>query len=267
MPSLSANPTGVVFNGGAAFNGDRFLFATAGGAIAGWQSALGTTAATRVSSAGSVYTGLASGNNGSGDFLYAANFSGGTIEVFDSSFAPTFWASSFSDPTLPNGYAPFNIQNIGGSLLVTYAGSGGGIVDKFDMSGNFLQRLISNSGVLDSPWGLALAPASFGEFGGHLLVGNVGDGKINAFDLNGNFKDVLKDSLGNPIVIDGLHGLIFGNGGNGGDPNKLYFTAGTNNGNGGLFGSLAPVPVPSSLILLGAALVGLAGWRRKLGKT
>ena len=144
------------------------------------------------SGSGAVYKGLAIGNNGSGDFLYAANFRAGTIDVFDSTFAPTSLAGSFTDPNLPSGFAPFDIQNIGGNLIVTYAkqdasglddvpGAGNGFVDVFDTNGNLLRRLVSN-GPLNSPWGLALAPGNFGQFSNDLLVGNFGDGTINAFD-------------------------------------------------------------------------------------
>ena len=207
---------------------------------------------------GAVYKGLALGNNGSGNFLYAANFSSGTIDVFDSNFSPTSLSGSFTDPNLPAGYAPFNIQNLGGSLYVTYAmqngasGLGQGYVNIFDLNGNFLRRLISQ-GPLNSPWGLALAPAKFGTYSNALLVANVGDGYINAFDpVTGNLLGTLTDRKGNPIIIEGLRGLIFGNGGNGGDPNKLYFTAGLGGAQHGLFGSLAPalpVTVPYLLLL------------------
>jgi uncharacterized protein (TIGR03118 family) len=275
IPPAASKPTGLVFNGGSNFELSpnqpaRFLFATEGGTIAGWQG--GTTAATQVITTGAVYTGLAIGNNGSGDFLYAANFSAGNINVFNSTFAPTSLAGGFTDPNLPSGYAPFNIQNLGGSLFVTYAvkigndnisGVGNGIVDVFDLKGNLSRRLISN-GVLNSPWGLAPAPSSFGTFAGDLLVGNHGDGLINAFDpTTGASLGTLADKNGTPIFIDGLRGLIFGNGGNGGDANTLYFTAGPDDGAHGLFGSLAPVPLPGTLLLLGSGLLGILAASRK----
>jgi len=278
-------PTGQVFNGGIGFEVSpgrpaRFIFATEDGTISGWNPAASpTTAILKVDNSGSgaVYTGLAIGNNGAGDFLYAANFNSGAINVFDTNFAPTTLAGSFTDPTLPSGYAPFNIQNLGGKLYVTYAddvpGPGKGFVDVFDLNGNLMLRLISDAS-LNSPWGLALAPGNFGEFSNDLLVGNFGDGKINAFDpMTGIFHGTMLDINGDPIVIEGLWGLKFGNGGNGGDSDTLYFTAGIP-GDGavedhGLFGSLKPVqpvqpvPEPTTMILLGSGLIGLAGYGRK----
>lgn len=266
IPSPS-NPTGVVFNGNSSsFSGDRFLFATEGGTIAGWQG--GTTAATRVITTGAVYTGLAMGNNGSDDFLYAANFSASNIDVFNSTFAPASLAGNFLNPTLPVGYAPFNIQNLGGNLYVTYAkqNESGGYVSKFDLNGS-LELNFNSGGIVDSPWGLALAPANFGDFSNTLLVGNHGDGHINAFDpTSGVSKGTLKDVLGNPIAIDGLWGLIFGNGGNGGDVNTLYFTAGPSTvpvNDRSLFGSLAPAPVPGTFLLLGSGLLGILAIPRR----
>jgi uncharacterized protein (TIGR03118 family) len=279
--SPPAAPTGVVFNPNSTdflINGIHasFIFATEDGTISGWNG--GTNAVREVDNAGSgaVYNGLALGNNGSGNFLYAANFQAGRIDVFDSGFATTTLSGSFTDPNLPNGYAPFNVQNIGGALYVTYAlqngsgqdvvtGPGNGYVDVFDFNGSFVKRLISN-GSLNAPWGLALAPADFGVFSGDLLVGNFGDGRINAFDpMTGILLGTLSDNLGDAIVIEGLRGLIFGNGGNGGVTNALYFTANIPDQDGnarGLFGSLAPVPVPSAFILLGSGLAGLLTFAR-----
>lgn len=269
-PSGTGTPTGAVFNSNpAAFNGDSFLFASAAGTITGWRSALGATAETAVDNSGSgaVYTGLALGNN----LLFAANLAGGTINVFSNSFAPTTVLGSFTDPNLPAGYAPFNVQNLNGNLLVTYAlvnggsvvpGAGNGIVDVFGTDGNFIRRLISN-GPLNAPWGLAPAPGQFGQFSNALLVANSGDGKINAFDATtAAFLGALEDANGNPITIGGLRGLIFGNGGTAGDPGTLFFTAGSDGEPRSLLGSVAPVPVPPTVWLLGSSLLGLAGWRR-----
>ena len=184
-----------------------------------------------------VYKGLAIGNNGTANFLYAANFHEGTIDVFDAAYAPATLAGSFSDATIPAGYAPFDIQNIGGVLYVTYAlqdadahddvpGLGHGFINKFDLNGNFIARFVSR-GSLNSPWGLAVAPAGFGAFANALLVGNFGNGRINAFNpATGALLGQLADDSGHAISIEGLWGLKFGNGGSGGDANTLYFAAG-----------------------------------------
>jgi uncharacterized protein (TIGR03118 family) len=258
----TSKPTGQVFNGGtdfvvtsAAGSGPaRFIFATEDGTISGWNPAADPTNAILAvdhSGAEAIYKGLAIGSNSAGNFLYAANFHAGTIEVFDKDFHQVQLAGSFSDPNVHRGFAPFNIQNLGGKLYVTYAkqdadgeddvaGPANGYVDIFDTTGNLLQRLATR-GRLNSPWGLAIAPPTFGAFAGDLLVGNFGDGRINVIDpVTGEFLDQLRDANNHAITIDGLWGLIVGNGGNGGDPGKIYFTAGPNDEADGLFGSLAP---------------------------
>ncbi len=244
-------PTGTVFNGTTDFvlsNGQpgRFLFDGLDGSIFGWNG--GTAAEREVTVTGAVYTGLALGSSDLGNVLYAANVTQGTIDVFDTTFthinpSPQFFA--FSDPNLPAGltpYKPFNIENLGGTLYVTYRNSAdpehGGIVDAFDQNGNFLRRVVS--GGVNAPWGMALAPEGFGDFGGALLVGNfgLGDGQINAFDPNtGQFLGYVTDANGVPLAIEGLWALAFGNGGSGGDPNTLYFTAGLNRAGPGSFGA------------------------------
>lgn len=257
----TGTPTGTVFNSDtSAFivskkgvsGASLFLFDTEDGTISGWSLGVDMThAILAVNNAGSgaVYKGLAIGINRSGIFLYATNFHAGTIDVFDKKFAPARLAGSFTDPFLPQGYAPFGIQNIGGKLYVTYAkqnaqkngdvpGPGHGFVDVFDTSGHFIKRLVTR-GQLDSPWGLALAGVSFGKFSNDLLVGNFGDGHINAFDpASGAFLGQLTDQKGHPIIIDGLWSLLFGLGAQAGKPNQLFFTAGIHQEADGLFGMI-----------------------------
>ena len=254
--SGTGNPTGQVNNTNTtAFllaNGrsSSFIFDSEDGTITAWNA--GTTASVMVNNSPSaVYKGLAIGSNASGPLLYAANFRTGKIDVFDGKFAPTTVSGGFVDTSVPAGFAPFNIWPVGGKLYVLYAkqdnalrndvaGPGNGYVAVFDFDGNLQKHLISD-GALNSPWGVAIAPSTFGAFGGALLVGNFGDGKINAFDATtGALLGTLQGANGNPIVINGLWALIFGNGGNGGDKNTLYFTAGPGGQQHGLFGSLAP---------------------------
>jgi uncharacterized protein (TIGR03118 family) len=237
--------TGIVVGSAPAFavtpgNPASFIFATQDGTISGWNRTADATHAIKMvdnSASGAVYDGLAIGTNSTGTFLYAANFHSGTIDVFDSNFAKATLAGSFTDPSVAAGFAPFNIQNLGGKLYVTYAkqdatktidvaGAGNGYVAIFDTNGNLLQHLVSN-GPLDSPWGVAIAPASFGAFANDLLVGNFRDGTINAFDASsGAFLGLLSYPNGNPIVNLGIWGLQFGNGGSGGLADTLYFDAG-----------------------------------------
>ncbi|MBV9121892.1 MAG: TIGR03118 family protein, partial [Planctomycetes bacterium] len=218
LSGTAGAPTGVVFNDGPSFQvaeGGKsapslFLFATEDGAIAGWNPRVDPYRAVlavdnSASAAGAVYTGLALADTPAGTFLYAANFHTGTIDVFDQDFHPVHGAGAFADPSLPAGYAPFNIQDLGGRLYVTYAlqdaarqedaaGPGHGFLDVFDLQGHRLQRLASQ-GPLNSPWGLALAPEDFGAFRNDLLVGNFGDGHINAFDpATGAFLGRLQDA-------------------------------------------------------------------------
>jgi uncharacterized protein (TIGR03118 family) len=191
--------------------------------------------------------------------------------VFDTSFAHVTLGGTFTDPNLPVGYSPFGIKNLGGNIYVTYALNGGadeiagpglGLVDVFDTNGNFLQR-VAFGGTLDAPWGLAIAPSNFDGFSNDLLVGNFGDGTINAYDpTTFAFLGQLLDQQGNPIAIDGLWDLGFGNGANGGPTNNLYFTAGLNDENDGLFGVLA-VPEPFTLSMFGVGLAGAAILRRR----
>jgi uncharacterized protein (TIGR03118 family) len=257
-PGSQGVPTGIVFNGtsnfvvyqGTAFGPALFIFATGDGTISGWSpgvSLFSAILAVDNSLSGAAYTGLDQGSNSAGNnFLYAANPGHGTIDVFDGSFAPATLAGSFTDPSLPTGFVPFSVHNIGGMLYVTYTSfSSDGLVDIFDTDGNFIQRLVSpgslggTSATLNLPWGLALAPANFGTFSNDLLVGNLGDGYINAFDPStGAFLGRLSDRNGNTIVIDHLWGLAFGNGVLAGRTNDLLFTAGIQNETHGLLGAI-----------------------------
>jgi uncharacterized protein (TIGR03118 family) len=254
-------PTGIVYNGTADFELGAglpalFIFATEDGTISGWNPAVDQTHAIRKvdsSGAGAVYKGLALGNDGGANFLYVTNFNAGTVSVFDKHFAPAM-PGTFLDATIPAGFAPFGIRNIGGKLFVTYAmqnaakhddvaGPGNGFVDVFSTSGVLLQRLISH-GVLNSPWGLALAPPDFGDLSNTLLVGNFGDGTIHGFDpSSGAPVGEVSIPSGKPFVVQGLWGLTFGNGEAAGEKNVLFFTAGIPGPSGmvedhGLFGSL-----------------------------
>lgn len=259
--------TGQTFSNVAGnFNGDTFLFVSEDGTVSGWRG--GTTAETlQLPDAANVYKGATIFNNAGNVYLYAANFRAGTIDVLKGNPGAPNLTGTFADPNIPAGYAPFDIANLGGKLYVTYAlqdaakhddvpGVGHGFVDAFDTNGNLLGR-IASQGPLNSPWGLTIAPSSFGPIAGDLLVGNFGDGAINAFNLTTLANDgPLKDVSNNPIAIDGLWGLTVGNGASAGNTGRVYFSAGPGGEVHGLFGVLTPVPEPSSLVL--AALGGLA---------
>jgi uncharacterized protein (TIGR03118 family) len=287
---VGTGPTGQVANTNTASflipvstggdgNSAHFMFANLNGTIAAWDTGQG--AFTQVTTPGALYTGLAinSGQNR----LYAANGnSGGRIDVFDSAFHPVnLGATAFTDPNLPANFVPFNVQDIGGKVYVTYAPAGRGnqlaatpglgIVDVFDENGGSLQRLITGSALapLAAPWGLALAPAGFGVFGGDLLVGNFSTvaSEINAFDSNtGAFAGTIPIDPGAGNTPGGLWGLIFGNGGSGGPANTLFFSDGLDGETHGLFAALTPAataaPEPSGLVILGTALALLLGVRR-----
>jgi uncharacterized protein (TIGR03118 family) len=251
--------------------GANFLFASLTGNITGWDpnapAAGSTTAVIATSQPGHVYTGLTLANNGSGNFLYAADFANGAIDVFNSSFVLQPTANfPFADPTIPNTpgntYHPFNIQNIGGSLYVTYAKVGTGGHDEEGVGNGFVRRFNTNgvrdltfginNGALNSPWGIVLAPASFGIFGGSLLVGNFGEGNpsIHAYNATtGAFLGTLQNENGDGIEIDELWALTFGNGGAGGDVNTLYFSAGTAEEEHGLFGKLQPTTAQATSLI------------------
>jgi uncharacterized protein (TIGR03118 family) len=259
--------TGQIFNGGTGFNSDRFLFVSEDGTISGWRGALGTTAEVlQLSDPTNVYKGVALDATGGHSYLLSANFSTGKIDVLKGDAGAPDLAGKFVDPAIPNHYSPFNISKLGNTIYVTYAlqngkddspGSGHGFVSAFDEHGNFLGR-IGTAGALNSPWGLAIAPSGFGSLAGDLLVGNFGDGRINIFSADPNapaFLGQLTDvKTGNPLAIDGLWGLIPGNGSGAGSIHDIYFTAGPNGESNGELGVLQSVPEPNSAIL---ALIGL----------
>jgi uncharacterized protein (TIGR03118 family) len=262
---VPGNPTGTVFNGGASFvisdgtssGPARFLFASEDGTILGWSPAVPPPplshqafVAVPNAGAGASYKGLAIATTDSGDFLYAADFHNARVDVFDGSFHLVTPAGAFVDPGLPQGYAPFGIQNLLGQIYVAYAkqdeegeeevaGEGLGFVSVFDTAGRFLARVASR-GPLNAPWGMTIAPAAgFGRFSGNLLVGNFGDGRINAYDLQ-TFepRGHLKTADHHPLAIDGLWGIGFGNGGAAGPITTLYFASGPQEEAHGLFGSI-----------------------------
>jgi uncharacterized protein (TIGR03118 family) len=257
---VDGGPTGTVFNiAGAMFpvpSGvtSRFLFASEDGKIRGWPgSGPAQVTAGHSSAPGAIYKGLAIAVTPDGPRLYATDFHNGRVDVWDGSWN-LVTSAAFTDPTLPAGYAPFGIQRSGDTIFVMYAkqdaeaadelhGQGLGFVDAYDTAGNLLGR-VAQHGQLNAPWGLAMAPASFGRFAGDLLVGNFGDGEINAYaELpNGHFehRGELRGTDGKPIAIDGLWALEFGNDGGAGPSTRLFFTAGPNDELDGLFGSIDP---------------------------
>jgi uncharacterized protein (TIGR03118 family) len=256
----TAAPTGTVFNGTGMFLLDvgkpaLFIFASEDGTISGWNPGVNPTMAVqKVAKEGAVYKGLALAMSDSGPLLYATNFHAGTVDVFNTSFSEVTVPGGFRDLDLPAGYAPFGIRAFGYRIYVTYAlqddarhddvaGPGHGFVNVFDTNGRKLKRLISHDH-LNSPWGLAWAPRNFGQFSNQLLVGNFGSGIVNAYSAGGDFLGSLRRPEGTIIEIPGLWGLAFGNGGNAGEPNVLFFTAGIPGPDGnvedhGLFGSLS----------------------------
>jgi uncharacterized protein (TIGR03118 family) len=261
--SSGGTPTGVVFNGkagdfvvtdGRTSGTSAFIFATEDGTIAGWSPAVNRTqafiavdnSAVPDAADGAVYKGLAIAQTISGQRLFAANFRAGTVDVFDSAFQPVHTPGRFRDRAIPDGFAPFGIQQLGGRIYVSYAkqdadrhddvkGPGNGFVDVYSTEGRLLKRLIRH-GALNSPWGMVLAPPGFAD--GALLVGNFGDGRINAYDREGEFEGPLRRPDGSPVVIDGLWGLGFGNDAAAGPSTTLFFAAGINDEQDGLFGTL-----------------------------
>jgi uncharacterized protein (TIGR03118 family) len=267
--SVPEAPTGAVFNGsssfvvhsGASSGAALFLFDTEKGKVLGWNSGVPPTTPPPSKTAqvgadrsniGAVYKGLAIAQTSDGPHLYATDFHNGRVDVFNGSFGLVTRPGAFTDPSLPSDYAPFGIQTIGSRIFVTYAkqeagsddeqhGQGLGFVDVYDVNGNLLGR-VAQHGQLNAPWGLAWAPASFGRFAGDLLVGNFGDGQINAYEelSNGQFehRGTLRSSDGGKLAIDGLWALQFGNDHAAGPSSELFFTAGPDDESGGLFGSI-----------------------------
>jgi uncharacterized protein (TIGR03118 family) len=274
------SPDGIVFNGSGGFNVSNgttsgssvFLFATEDGTIQGWSPSVALNNSFIAvnnfnGNVGAVYKGLTMGSTGGSDFLYAANFRGGDVEMYNSSFG---LVGTFTDPNVDKGYAPFNVQDLGGTLYVTFAlqdaakhddvaGAGNGYVDAFSLDGKFESRIASVGGNINSPWGLDIAPASFGHLAGDLLVGNFGDGTISVYNpTTDDYEGKLLGGNGQPIVEGDLWALITGGGGADGSPNDVYFTAGVAQESHGLFGSIASVPEPRTwaLMIVGLGLMG-----------
>jgi uncharacterized protein (TIGR03118 family) len=262
-----AKPTGIVFNGSTGFvvsaggksGAAPFIFSTEDGTISAWSPKVDGTHAILVvdnSAAGAVYKGLALASSPGGDRIYATDFHNGQVAVFDSQFKPvTLAPGAFTDRRIPKGYAPFGIANVGGNLVVAFAqqdaekadevaGRGKGFVDIFSPDGALLSR-VGRRGSLNAPWGIVQAPSTFGTFAGDLLIGDFGDGRINAFKpvkhgTRFQFAGQLRGTTGKPIVEPGLWGLAVGNGAAAGSATTVFFTAGPNDEQDGLFGSITP---------------------------
>jgi len=254
-------PDGIVFNFTKDFKVQTgkpavFLFAAEDGTISGWNPGVNPTSAVLKidhSQQGAIYKGLAISRKGALSRLYTTNFATAQVEVYDGNFQPVTTAGGFVDSNLPANYSPFGIQNVGGSIVVTFAhrkpgsrdedhGVGLGYVDVFDLDGNLLLRL-QHGPSLNAPWGIALAPSDFGTFSHRLLIGNFGDGRIHAFNMvSGREEGMLLNADGTPLWIDGLWALSFGgDGAKNGLATELFFTAGPNDENDGLYGGITPV--------------------------
>jgi len=261
-----AGPTGQVSVGGLGFSmgaagNASFIFSTLSGTVDAWNA--GSSAVTEFTATdGAVYTGLAQ----LGNLLYVADTKNGKIDVLSNTFAKTTVSGSFSDANVPAGLTPYNIQTISGKLYVEYAkrNAPGGFIAVYDANGNLLQEISDSH--LTGPWGITLAPSTFGDFGGDLLVGNFGNGMINAFNpVTGAFIGTLSDGAGNPIVNSGLWALNFRAVGSGFNPNALFFNAGINNEADGLFGEIQANPEPATLgtMLMALAVGGYVLRRRR----
>jgi uncharacterized protein (TIGR03118 family) len=249
-----AGPTGQLFNNTTNFNGDVFLFVSVDGVISGWRGALGTSAEILTTRPGAIYTGVTLASVAGVPFLLAANFSEGTVDAYDGSMS---LIGQLSDPNAPADYAPFNVQAVGDAIFVTFArqdadgteevtGRGRGLVDVLDLPTQTFHRFVTGADAgghlqaIDAPWGVAVAPETFGKHAGQILIGNFGSGTIMAFDEQGHFRGFLEDRSHRPVVNEGLWALKFGNGGRAGVPETLYFTAGPDDESHGLVGSLEP---------------------------
>lgn len=259
----SRHPTGVVFNAGNGFEATqagrsgtgRVVLADGDGSLSTWAPTVALESTVQTfdgASSGAIYTGLAKLTMEAGDLLLATDFRNGTVDRIDGGFARAPGVGGFVDADLPAGYAPFGIQAAGDLVYVAYAkqdrlagapvgGTGLGLVDLFDRSGRRVKRLIPSGGVLNAPWGMAVAPADFGAFSHALLVANTGDGTINAFDAaSGQFLGALAGADGSALAIDGLHGIAFGSGAAGQPSDALFFTAGPDGGQHGVYGRIDP---------------------------
>jgi uncharacterized protein (TIGR03118 family) len=249
------NVTGQVFNNTAGFNGDLFLFVSEDGTISGWRVALGTAAEVLATRPGANYKGVTLATTASGPVLLAANFSEGTVDAYGTNLA---LLGQFTDPNAPDGYAPFNVQAVAGEVFVTFAkqneekddeeaGRGRGLIDRFDPQTGTFQRFAAGSragghlSAINAPWGVALAPSTFGIHANQILIGNFGSGTIMTFDTSGKFRGLLRGVRNRPIAIEGLWALTFGNGAGAGVPETLYFSAGPGDETHGLFGSIEPI--------------------------
>jgi uncharacterized protein (TIGR03118 family) len=285
-------PTGQVFNstasdfmvskttGGVTSTGKAaFIFATEDGTLSGWSPGVdGTHSLLGVdnSASGAIYKGLAIGNNGTQNVLYAANFGARTVDMINGTWGS---AGSFTDTSLPSNYAPFNVQTLNGKLYVSFAQTTGGLdevdapglgyVDEFNLDGTLSRRIASAGGPLDAPWGMAIAPSTFGTYAGDLLVGNFGNGTVDAYNLTTlHYDGKLLNTSGIPLSIDGLWALIPGNGGLAGSTGNIYFSAGPEGESLGLFGSLSatsiavPEPATWTTMILGLGALGALLRRR-----
>ncbi len=263
IPSASGQgtgtPSGTVYNASTTdfkIHGftTPFLFCTEDGTVSGWYA--GTVAFIAINNNnGAVYKGMALASAGGANYIYVANFHAATVEVYDGSYAPhSFGPNAFVDTTIPTGYAPFNVQLIAGNkLVVTYAkqdaakhddvpGPSNGYVDVYDTEGNLQFRLTRNL-YMNAPWGVAVAPSTFGGYAGDLLIGNFGSGLIVAYNAtNGAWLGNMLNVNDLPVQIDGLWAIAFGNGGSGGPTGTLFFTAGPYGEVHGIFGAITPHP-------------------------